>query len=107
MENLIKTINWSIDNETLRFKVGKCLEKVTGELKSYAEHKAKFAKAVKDGDMEMAQVLNDVLVTQGSTIGGYISCLEEFIPYEFQFYTLDGTIYLQCGLRRIWSYDFE
>lgn len=107
MDNLIKTINWGIDNEALRFKVGKCLEKATCELKVYAEHKAKFAKAVKDGDMEMAQVVNDILVAQGNTICGYLSCLEEFIPCEFQFYIADGTIFLQAGLRTIWSYNFK
>ena len=107
METLIKNIDWDIDNEALKFKVNECLERVTNELKSYAEHKAKFEKAVEKDDMDMAQVLNDVLIVQGNFISGYLRCLEEFIPHEFQFYTATGTIFLQVGLRNIWHYNYE
>ena len=86
METLIKTITWGIDNEALRFKVGKCLEKATYELKVYAEHKAKFAKAVKDGDMEMAQVVNDFTCLFG--FGGLPFFSKETLYYLVSYGTL-------------------
>lgn len=107
MEKLIESIDWEIDNEALKFKVRSCFETVIEKLKGYADYKAFFDKEIENGDLDAAQVLHDSLVFQGTAINGYLHCLEAFVPYEFQFYTADGTIFLQAGLRTIWSYKFK
>lgn len=107
MEKLIENIDWEIDNEALKFKVRSCLETVIERLKVYADYKASFDEGIENGDLEMAQVVHDTLMVQGTGINGYLHCLEAFIPYEFQFYTAGGTIFLQAGLRTIWSYNYK
>lgn len=107
MEKIIENIDWEIDNEALKFKVRSCFETVIEELKVYADYKACFDKEINNGNLDSAPVVDDTLIIQGTGINGYLHCLEAFVPYEFQFYTADGTIFLQAGLRIIWSYDFK
>lgn len=106
MEYLIENIDWEIDNEALRFKVESILDSITDDLINYHLYANKYADAVVYGKCtEYVNKYKYEMNKYSNIIRGKLFTLEQFIPYEFQFYTISDTVFLQCDLRVIWSYS--